>query len=49
VAQVRACAAELIRVAKSESFALVLVGHVTKEGTLAGPRIATQGYQAFAS
>ncbi|NDG48009.1 MAG: DNA repair protein RadA, partial [Rhodospirillales bacterium] len=39
VAQVRACAAELIRVAKSESFALVLVGHVTKEGTLAGPRV----------
>ena len=39
VAQVRTCAAELIRVAKSEQFALVLVGHVTKEGTLAGPRV----------
>ncbi|WP_135467868.1 DNA repair protein RadA [Crenalkalicoccus roseus] len=39
VAQVRACAAELIRLAKSRGFAVVLVGHVTKEGTLAGPRV----------
>ncbi|RAI60834.1 DNA repair protein RadA [Roseicella frigidaeris] len=39
VAQVRACAAELIRLAKSRGFALVLVGHVTKEGMLAGPRV----------
>jgi DNA repair protein RadA/Sms len=39
VAQVRACSAELIRLAKSRGFALVLVGHVTKEGTLAGPRV----------
>ncbi len=39
VAQVRACAAELIRTAKARGFALVLVGHVTKEGTLAGPRV----------
>ncbi len=39
VAQVRACAAELIRAAKSGGYALVLVGHVTKEGTLAGPRV----------
>lgn len=39
VAQVRACAAELIRLAKSRGFAIVLVGHVTKEGTLAGPRV----------
>jgi DNA repair protein RadA/Sms len=39
VSQVRACAAELIRLAKSHGFALVLVGHVTKEGTLAGPRV----------
>jgi DNA repair protein RadA/Sms len=39
VSQVRACAAELIRLAKSRGFALVLVGHVTKEGTLAGPRV----------
>ncbi|MBE9607549.1 DNA repair protein RadA [Acetobacteraceae bacterium H6797] len=39
VSQVRACAAELTRVAKARGFALVLVGHVTKEGTLAGPRV----------
>ena len=39
VAQVRACSAELIRLAKSRGFALVLVGHVTKEGQLAGPRV----------
>jgi DNA repair protein RadA/Sms len=39
VAQVRACAAELIRLAKSRGFSLILVGHVTKEGTLAGPRV----------
>ncbi|MFC0407510.1 DNA repair protein RadA [Roseomonas elaeocarpi] len=39
VSQVRACAAELSRLAKARGFALVLVGHVTKEGTLAGPRV----------
>ncbi|QXM23485.1 DNA repair protein RadA [Elioraea tepida] len=39
VAQVRACAAELIRLAKSRGFALVVVGHVTKEGAIAGPRV----------
>ena len=39
VSQVRACAFELIRLAKSRGFALVLVGHVTKEGALAGPRV----------
>ncbi|MCS6890410.1 MAG: DNA repair protein RadA [Rhodovarius sp.] len=39
VAQVRACAAELIRLAKGAGYALVLVGHVTKEGQLAGPRV----------
>ncbi|HXT82147.1 MAG TPA: DNA repair protein RadA [Acetobacteraceae bacterium] len=39
VAQVRACAFELIRLAKSGSFALVLVGHVTKDGAIAGPRV----------
>jgi len=39
VAQVRACSFELIRLAKSQGFALVLVGHVTKEGALAGPRV----------
>jgi DNA repair protein RadA/Sms len=39
VGQVRASALELIRLAKSEGFALVLVGHVTKDGALAGPRV----------
>ncbi len=39
VAQVRACSFELIRLAKAASFALVLVGHVTKDGALAGPRV----------
>jgi DNA repair protein RadA/Sms len=39
VAQVRACAAELIRLAKRRGFALFLVGHVTKEGQIAGPRV----------
>ncbi|WP_439579241.1 magnesium chelatase domain-containing protein, partial [Elioraea sp.] len=39
VAQVRACAAELIRLAKTRGFALILVGHVTKEGAIAGPRV----------
>jgi DNA repair protein RadA/Sms len=39
VAQVRACSFELIRLAKTRGFSLVLVGHVTKDGSLAGPRV----------
>ncbi|MBT0570085.1 DNA repair protein RadA [Curvibacter sp. CHRR-16] len=39
VAQVRECAAHLTRAAKSSGTAIVLVGHVTKEGALAGPRV----------
>ncbi len=39
VAQVRTSAQELIRVAKKRDIALILVGHVTKEGTIAGPRV----------
>ncbi|MEE8226034.1 MAG: DNA repair protein RadA [Kiloniellales bacterium] len=39
VAQVRASAQELIRLAKTQGFTLFLVGHVTKEGILAGPRV----------
>jgi len=39
VAQVRASAHELIRVAKRRGVVLLLVGHVTKEGTIAGPRV----------
>ena len=39
VSQVRAAAHELIRLAKRRGFVLFLVGHVTKEGTIAGPRV----------
>jgi len=39
VAQVRASAAELVRLAKRRGFSLLLVGHVTKEGMIAGPRV----------
>jgi DNA repair protein RadA/Sms len=39
VAQVRECAAKLTHFAKSRGIALFLVGHVTKDGTLAGPRV----------
>ena len=39
VAQVRECAAHLTRMAKSSGICIVLVGHVTKEGALAGPRV----------
>jgi DNA repair protein RadA/Sms len=39
VAQVRECAAQLTRFAKTAGTALLLVGHVTKEGAIAGPRV----------
>lgn len=39
VSQVRGCAFELIRYAKDSGAALVLVGHVTKDGSIAGPRV----------
>jgi DNA repair protein RadA/Sms len=39
VAQVRECAAQLTRIAKSQGVTMILVGHVTKEGALAGPRV----------
>ncbi|WLI90618.1 DNA repair protein RadA [Massilia sp. R2A-15] len=39
VAQVRECAAQLTRVAKQTGVTIILVGHVTKEGALAGPRV----------
>ncbi len=39
VAQVRECAAQLTRHAKRSGTALLLIGHVTKEGTIAGPRV----------
>lgn len=39
VTQVRACAGELVRLAKKRKTAVVLVGHVTKDGQIAGPRV----------
>ncbi len=39
VTQVRACAYELIKLAKKKGFVLFLVGHVTKQGAIAGPRV----------
>ncbi len=39
VAQVRECAAQLTRLAKQMGVTVILVGHVTKEGALAGPRV----------
>jgi DNA repair protein RadA/Sms len=39
VAQVRECAAQLVRLAKQSGTTVFLVGHVTKEGALAGPRV----------
>lgn len=38
-AQIRDCTAVLVRFAKSENIAVMIIGHVTKEGNLAGPRI----------
>lgn len=39
VAQVRTSAQELIRIAKKRDISLIIVGHVTKDGTIAGPRV----------
>lgn len=39
VAQIRECAQRLVRVAKALSICVILVGHVTKEGEIAGPKI----------
>jgi len=39
VSQVRECAAQLTRLAKQTGTTLVLIGHVTKDGALAGPRV----------
>ena len=39
IAQVRECASALLRFAKSSGVPVVLIGHITKEGTLAGPKI----------
>jgi DNA repair protein RadA/Sms len=39
VAQVRECAAQLTRLAKQQDIVVILVGHVTKDGAIAGPRV----------
>lgn len=39
VSQVRECTAELMRIAKMKGIAIFIVGHVTKEGAIAGPRL----------
>ncbi len=39
VSQVRACAGELVRVAKATGVSVFIVGHVTKDGAIAGPRV----------
>jgi DNA repair protein RadA/Sms len=39
VTQVRACAGEMVRLAKAQGSAVILVGHVTKDGQVAGPRV----------
>lgn len=47
VAQVRECAATLIQYAKKSGAVLLLVGHVTKEGNLAGPRVLEHMIDCF--
>ncbi len=49
VTQVRACAGELVRLAKKRGVAIVLVGHVTKEGQIAGPRVVEHMVDAVLS
>ena len=49
VTQVRACAGEMVRLAKSQGVAVVLVGHVTKDGHVAGPRVVEHMVDAVLS
>jgi len=49
VTQVRACAGEMVRLAKSQGTAVVLVGHVTKDGQVAGPRVVEHMVDAVLS
>ena len=49
VTQVRNCAAELVRLAKKKNVAIVLVGHVTKSGEVAGPRVVEHMVDAVLS
>ncbi len=39
ISQVRECAAQMLRVAKQSGIPVILIGHITKEGNLAGPKI----------
>ena len=47
VSQVRDCASQLIRIAKQTATTFVLVGHVTKEGNLAGPKVLEHMIDCF--
>jgi DNA repair protein RadA/Sms len=49
VSQVRACASELVRLAKKKGMSVILVGHVTKEGQIAGPRVVEHMVDAVLS
>src|SRR5580658_3933950 len=49
VTQVRACAGELVRLAKRQGVAVVFVGHVTKDGQIAGPRVVEHMVDAVLS
>ena len=49
VAQVRAAAGELVRLAKKRRVAIILVGHVTKDGQIAGPRVVEHMVDAVLS
>jgi len=49
IVQVRACAAELVRLAKAGGPAVILVGHVTKDGQIAGPRVVEHMVDAVLS
>ena len=49
VSQVRACAGELVRLAKKRGVAVLLVGHVTKDGQIAGPRVVEHMVDAVLS
>ena len=49
VTQVRNCASELVRLAKKRGMAVILVGHVTKDGQIAGPRVVEHMVDAVLS
>ena len=49
VTQVRAAAGELVRLAKKKRIAMILVGHVTKDGQIAGPRVVEHMVDAVLS